>query len=293
MSSTNNNDRPSSGGSGNGGGGNDRRQPQNRQPNQQHHSNRIYTRYNDNRPQYRNNKPNNTNTNTSQRPPNQSADALMNRQRSRMVSSSIGDASKMCICCWHELKTYVYYSCAHYVCLNCSVKMRVLCEKIDCPVCRQESRRVLCTKQVLDTSSSGESGGNNATVSPQMIEKLIDKIGQAGCLGSEATAGIYFDCEQIRDECEDLLAYRCSLCPSETETAGRRERFNSMDELEKHMRKAHHRFYCELCIENLKLFAHERKFYDREGLAQHKRVGDRDDFSFKGHPLCKLTNNIS
>lgn len=314
MSSSNNNNNNSSnsggGGrshSGSGGsGGSDRghhsqatRAPQNRQPNQQHHSNRIYTRYNDNRPHYgksnhgnqRSN--NNNNHNQQQTSSNNSIESLINQrqQRQRLASSmSIGDASKMCICCWHELRTYVYYSCAHYVCLNCSIKMRVLCEKIDCPVCRQESRRVLCTKQVLHQTSTSDSSTSptqpSGGVSPQTIEKLIDKLAsQNGCLKEPATAvaaGIYYDSETIRLECEDLLSFRCTLCTSTTTN-----KFTSMDELDKHMRKAHHRFYCELCLENLKMFPFERKFYDREGLAMHKRVGDKDDSSFKGHPLCK------
>ena len=54
-----------------------------------------------------------------------------NRQHLLSVSSANGAIS--CICCLHELFTFVYYSCLHYVCLNCAVKMRVLCEKIDCP----------------------------------------------------------------------------------------------------------------------------------------------------------------
>lgn len=295
MSSSNNNSQSGSGGGGGGNGvggsgggasGNGGRQriPQNRNPNQQHHSNRIYTRYNDQRPQYRKNQQQSS-AGQQQRGSNGSNETLLSqRQRQRLASSmSIGDASKMCICCWHELRTYVYYSCAHYVCLNCSIKLRVLCEKIDCPVCRQESQRVLCTKNALEAVPA------DAASSTIQVDKLIDRIGEAGRLSEPANAvaaGVYFDDEQIRAECEQLMASRCSVC----ETAGGREQFRSIDELDKHMRKVHHRYFCELCIENLKLFPFERKHYDREGLAQHKRVGDKDDFSFKGHPLCKFFN---
>ena len=37
----------------------------------------------------------------------------------------------------------------HFVCLNCSIKIRVICQKTDCPICRQESPQVLCTKRQL------------------------------------------------------------------------------------------------------------------------------------------------
>lgn len=290
MSNSDNNHQQSTGSSS--GGANKRNQrPQNRNQNQQHHSNRIYTRYNDQRPQYRKNENQATNNPTQSTSRNNSSEMLLNqRQRQRVASSmSIGDASRMCICCCHELRTYVYYSCMHYVCLNCSIKMRVLCEKIDCPVCRQESRRVYCTKNQLEPGEEGSGGG--AAAAGSLVDRLIDRLGDTNCLKEPPTAiaaGVYFDSEEIRAECQDLVTHQCNICSKD----GRHENFKTIDELEKHMRKSHQRFFCELCIENLKLFSFERKHYDREGLAQHKRVGDKDDYSFKGHPLCEFWGSI-
>ena len=39
------------------------------------------------------------------------------------------------------------------------------------------------------------------------------------------------------------------------------------------------------------LFSAERKIYNRQDLAIHKRKGDADDKSFKGHPLCQICDN--
>lgn len=36
------------------------------------------------------------------------------------------------------------------------------------------------------------------------------------------------------------------------------------------------------------VFTHERRYYDRKKLAEHRRVGDEDDRSHKGHPLCEF-----
>lgn len=62
----------------------------------------------------------------------------------------------------------------------------------------------------------------------------------------------------------------------------------SMKSLQEHARKAHDRLFCEICVRELKLFPFEHKLYTRQLLAEHRRDGDRDDKSYKGHPLCKF-----
>ncbi|CAF0903493.1 unnamed protein product [Brachionus calyciflorus] len=171
-----------------------------------------------------------------------------------------------CICCLHELFTFVYYSCSHYVCLNCAVKMRVLCEKIDCPVCRQESKKVFCTKNLIESK--------NFDLSLKIKSNVPERD----------KAGIFIDpeyAELIEKEHDEILSNRCDICPSTTPP------FNTFQDLDYHIRKFHRRFFCELCMDNLKLFPYERKHYTREELATHKRNGDKDDYSFKGHPLCE------
>lgn len=184
----------------------------------------------------------------------------VNRRRFMSVNS---EGAVTCICCCHELHTFVYYTCKHFVCLHCSVKMRVLCDKIDCPVCRQDSENVYCTKSHILESDQG-------------FEELSKKCHQ---LTNQVVAGIYYDDVLIRRECDEILACKCDICSDI-------DAFDDFDKLDRHMRRVHERFYCELCIENLKLFPYERKHYSRKELGQHQRVGDKDDSSFKGHPNC-------
>ena len=61
---------------------------------------------------------------------------------------------------------------------------------------------------------------------------------------------------------------------------------DSLRELKQHMSKTHQLFQCDLCTDNYLLFPAERKWYNRADLARHKRKGDPDDKSHKGHPLC-------
>ena len=67
--------------------------------------------------------------------------------------------------------------------------------------------------------------------------------------------------------------------------------FETFEILREHVRQKHRYFYCDLCVEHLNLFPFERKYYTRQDLVQHIRQGDRDDKSFKGHPLCKFCDN--
>ena len=65
-----------------------------------------------------------------------------------------------------------------------------------------------------------------------------------------------------------------------------RAKFDTLKELKQHMSKTHQLFQCDLCTDHYLLFPGERKWYNRADLARHKRKGDPDDKSHKGHPLC-------
>jgi len=45
---------------------------------------------------------------------------------------------------------------------------------------------------------------------------------------------------------------------------------------------------CRPFIAAFQLFTVDRKCYNRAQLGHHRRVGDEDDRSYKGHPLCKF-----
>ena len=193
-----------------------------------------------------------------------------------------------CICCLHDLHTYVYYQCSHFVCLNCAVKMRVLCQKLDCPACRQDSKNVICTKKseidfdslLKHCSKARPISFETTTPKSALLLLAANPSSKVGSMNPRDLVdyGICFDDDHIHDEYEEILENKCTICS---------ERFARFDELDQHLRRVHKRFYCELCLENLKLFPYERKYYDSSELGRHRRVGDQDDYSFKGHPRCE------
>jgi len=231
-----------------------------------------------------------------QQPRNQRPESIQHKQ-SRLISiSSSTGTSINCICCLHELETYAYYLCQHFVCLKCALKMRILCQKIDCPVCRQESKSILCTKKPIETDkqniddliSKCPNYSRPIKLEPtpscalkaqqQQQQQLSTAVSVPADSEHLLMAGINFESDSIKDEYNDILSSRCEECG---------DTFREFDALDYHMKRAHKKFFCELCLENLKLFPYERKYYSREELATHKRNGDKSG-EFKGHPLCEL-----
>ena len=96
-------------------------------------------------------------------------------------------------------------------------------------------------------------------------------------LPSEEKYGIVFQNEIVRNKYKELLRNDCSLC---------KEKKDTFDELRRHMRHKHERQYCDICVKNLKIFPHEFRVYTRSELVLHRKTGDPDNRSYKGHPQC-------
>ncbi|XP_050581498.1 E3 ubiquitin-protein ligase ZNF598 [Bombus affinis] len=162
-----------------------------------------------------------------------------------------------CVVCYKNVDIYSIGMCEHPVCYECSTRMRVLCCQNECPICRQDLPKVVFTKEIKPFSQLHK--GN-----------LLD-----------TRYNIYFDTPDIQSKFYDLLANVCYICKE-------RPVFSTFNSLKDHMRHQHELHYCDLCVENLKIFSHERRCYTRSDLAQHRRKGDIDDKSHKGHPLCEF-----
>ena len=92
--------------------------------------------------------------------------------------------------------------------------------------------------------------------------------------------GFVFENATLLSHFNTIRSIRCSKCNS--------GQFTSIKQLEDHVRKEHALFFCEICLNNLKLFPDEQKLYTRQELVRHRREGDPDDKSYKGHPSCEF-----
>ncbi|CAH0701319.1 unnamed protein product [Spodoptera exigua] len=166
-----------------------------------------------------------------------------------------------CVVCFKNVLYYSIGECDHPVCFECSTRMRVLCLQNECPICRQDLSRVVFTDSIQPYKEL-----RNRVFSDRLFERQY-KIG--------------FCDEEIKQAYERLLENRCKICDKIPP-------FRTFSMLSDHMRKVHERYFCDLCVKHLKIFTMERKCYTRQELAHHRRRGDVDDTSHRGHPLCEF-----
>ncbi|XP_013142981.1 PREDICTED: zinc finger protein 598 [Papilio polytes] len=166
-----------------------------------------------------------------------------------------------CVVCFKNVLYYSIGECDHPVCFECSTRMRVLCLQNECPICRQDLSRVVFTETIQPYKEL-----RNKVFSDRLFERQF-KIG--------------FCTEEIKKEYEKLLEHRCKTCDKNPP-------FHTFTMLSDHMRRVHERYYCDLCVKHLKIFTSERRCYTRQELAHHRRKGDIDDTSHRGHPLCEF-----
>ncbi|XP_054283909.1 E3 ubiquitin-protein ligase ZNF598-like [Macrosteles quadrilineatus] len=180
-----------------------------------------------------------------------------------MSSNSNDDSSNenTCVVCFKNVDIFSVGDCDHPVCYECSTRMRVLCRQNECPICRHDMQRVIFTRSVRPFKQLERS---------LSLRTAVDRKFQ-----------IVFESPDIQAAYDALLAHVCPKCPT-------RHAFQTFNHLRDHVRKEHELFYCDLCVDNLKILTRERKCYSRRDLALHRRQGDADDRSHRGHPLCEF-----
>jgi len=134
--------------------------------------------------------------------------------------------SNICVVCYKNVDIYSIGMCEHPVCYECSTRMRVLCHQNECPICRQDLPKVVFTR---DVKSFHDLTGT----------KLVDM-----------RYDIYFVNLDIQKKFVELLANTCSICKEKL-------LFSSFNSLRDHMRQHHELHYCDLCVENLKVFLYQ------------------------------------
>ncbi|XP_044759445.1 E3 ubiquitin-protein ligase ZNF598 [Coccinella septempunctata] len=173
------------------------------------------------------------------------------------------DNENLCVLCFKNVDIYSVGICDHAVCFECSTRMRVLCRQNECPICRGEMPKVIFTKEI------------------QSFTTLFGKYFKTS--QQDPKYGLIFATNEIKKEYNRILEHRCSVCPIDQSWP-----FRTFNQLKDHMRREHELFYCDICIENVRIFSSERRHYTRQELGMHRRKGDPDNTSHRGHPLCEF-----
>ncbi|XP_065367355.1 E3 ubiquitin-protein ligase ZNF598 [Calliphora vicina] len=166
-----------------------------------------------------------------------------------------------CVVCFKNVDLFSVGECDHPVCYECSTRMRVLCQQNECPICRQVLSKVIFTYNKL---SYRELEARNRS---EYYSKKY-KIG--------------FYTSEIQQKFFELLDHPCPKCHCPP--------YRTFQGLRNHVRKEHDLYFCDLCVENLKIFTFERRCYTQAELGLHRTKGDPDNRSHRGHPLCEYCN---
>ena len=92
---------------------------------------------------------------------------------------------------------------------------------------------------------------------------------------------MHFRTRELYNDFRKIIENRCKLC-------AHLPPFKSFARLREHINRTHNLHFCDICVDNLKLFPAEFKLYTRQKLTAHRRDGDVDDSSYKGHPYCQF-----
>lgn len=192
---------------------------------------------------------------------NKTTDQLnkMNIPPRKRVASELSDSEDgedACQLCMNKILVWSIGECNHPICFVCSTRMRVLCQRNECAICRSDLPKVIFTNAL------------------SKYEDIKDNI-----YPMDRKFKICFETEEIQNSYTELLSHKNPI----TNVV-----FPTFRQLDQNMRREHEMYYCDLCVKNLNLFTHERKYYNRKDLVRHRREGDPDDSSFKGHPLCEF-----
>uniref|UniRef100_A0A182XZA1 RING-type E3 ubiquitin transferase n=1 Tax=Anopheles stephensi TaxID=30069 RepID=A0A182XZA1_ANOST len=184
-----------------------------------------------------------------------------NRQKAVQDKAAVSEAETtetLCVVCFKPIVYFAIGECDHLCCYECSTRIRVLCQQNDCPICRRDLAKVIFSK----------------TLTPY---QQLDVKNRSGLYDKKYR--ICFTDAEVQQAYFDLLDYKCPRCDHKN--------FPKFEMLREHVRKQHELFYCDICTEHLKVFSSERRCYNRQELALHRRKGDPDKVGHRGHPLCE------
>ncbi|XP_022179094.1 E3 ubiquitin-protein ligase ZNF598 isoform X2 [Myzus persicae] len=180
--------------------------------------------------------------------------------RSRPSSSKPSGPS--CVICFKMQSIYSIGTCDHPVCYECSTTMRVLCDQKECPICRRILTKVIFTKDEVD---------------------LFKNLDDRSYPRYNKKYGIAFGDLSVENSFDQLLRCYCKKCYERPE-------FTTFEQLATHMERNHRLYACRLCVNNLKIFPSQRRWYNYDELTRHEECGDPDNTSHRGHPECQFCN---
>ncbi|PAV87471.1 hypothetical protein WR25_18610 [Diploscapter pachys] len=162
-----------------------------------------------------------------------------------------GKITKECDICCKANDVFAVGVCRHPICVECALRIRILQQSNQCPVCRGEVE----TLYFVEASND-----------PAAIPLIFPLTGHP----DEERYKVRFENAKAGTTYEKYLSHVCKICVGDD---GERKEFPTFMSLRQHMASQHSQSYCHICTENLNLFSRKH-----EELVKH--YGDR-------HFLCE------
>ncbi|KAJ0403754.1 hypothetical protein P43SY_006297 [Pythium insidiosum] len=175
-----------------------------------------------------------------------------------------------CLLCADPIAFYAVGDCNHHgICSKCSLRMRMLMNDRNCPICKQHLDRVVVSRGRRQFDSFqlwGDAGGRDS-------------------VRDDASDIIFYECRAHYNTLRALRDYACRMKRC-------RVVCGSLSKLKDHLRIEHSTEFCELCMEHQHFFVQEHEVFTKAGLRAHnvgrnRSAGPRasgKDF----HPMCQF-----
>lgn len=157
----------------------------------------------------------------------------LDREPKQVGDVGIADKSRICPICAEPVRYYSLSECNHRTCHVCAVRLQVLWKRLDCTVCQKPQPLLIFT-----TSPNATYQSFKLNFTPR----------------NHAKPSFFFETKEIREETWVLLRFACPDGGCDYVT-------NGWSELKLHVREAHGKLMCDLCIRTKKIFPHEHTLY--------------------------------
>ncbi|KAE8901631.1 hypothetical protein PF005_g4770 [Phytophthora fragariae] len=184
------------------------------------------------------------------------------------------DEPEFCLLCADPIRFFAVGECNHQgICSRCSMRMRLIMDDRNCPMCKQPLERVVVSS-ALQPFESFELWGDAAGP-----ESVLD----------EPSDMIFVDCRAHYYELRSLREFKCRMKRC-------REAKHSLGQLKEHLHRDHGVEFCELCLAHQSFFIQEQEVFTKGALKGHnigrsrggpagqKHANTGKDF----HPMCQF-----
>eukprot|EP00644_Phytophthora_capsici_P014024 jgi/Phyca11/13222/fgenesh1_pg.PHYCAscaffold_3_\ len=204
------------------------------------------------------------------RPAKKNSSAQKNEATSTSTPEEDEDL-EICLLCADPIKFYAVGECNHHgICSKCSMRMRLIMDDRNCPMCKQPLERVVVSSSPRPYESFelwGDAAGP---------ESVLDELSEM----------IFVDCKAHYSELRSLREFKCRMRRC-------REVKHSLGQLKEHLRHEHGVDFCELCLTHQSFFIQEQEVFTKGALKGHNIGRSRGDQKHANtgkdfHPMCQF-----